>query len=39
MKRETPFKLAAKATLPVTERQPQQDKAMVNTLKAGNDLH
>ncbi len=31
MKRETPFKLAAKATLRVTERQPQQDKAMVNT--------
>lgn len=39
MKRETPFKLAAKATLRVTERQAQQDKVMSNTVKAGNDLH
>lgn len=39
MKRETPFKLAAKATLRVTEREPKQDKTMLNTLKGGSDLH
>lgn len=38
MKRETPFKLAAKSTLRVTERD-FKDKTMLNTLKAGSDLH
>lgn len=39
MKRETPFKLAAKNTLRVTERDAKADKALLHTLQGGHDLH
>jgi hypothetical protein len=39
MRRDSPFQLAAKTTLKVTEREVKKDKAMLNTLKGGNDLH
>jgi|JI9StandDraft_1071089.scaffolds.fasta_scaffold2281660_1 hypothetical protein len=39
MKRETPFKLAAKNTLKVTERDVKGDKLLLNTFQGGHDLH
>jgi hypothetical protein len=39
MRRESPFQLAAKTALRVTEREQKKDKSMLNTLKGGNDLH
>ncbi len=39
MKRETPFKLTAKNTLKVTERDVKADKLALNTFQGGHDLH
>jgi hypothetical protein len=39
MKRETPFKLTAKNTLKVTERDVQADRLLLNTFQGGHDLH
>lgn len=39
MKRETPFKLTAKNTLKVTERDAKTDKLLLNTFQGGHDLH
>lgn len=39
MKRETPFKLAAKNTLKVTERDLKGDKLLLNTFQGSHDLH